>query len=73
MTDKEIGNTPLPYKGMNIRDEIASRVFPTIIDLVAKSSDYRSFDNPDAITVSVNFTLVYTEALITKLNQRREK
>lgn len=60
-------NTPLPYKGMSIRAEIASRIYSSVIE-----EYYRKDNNPllpSIIDQVAGNTLRLTDALIKALNE----
>lgn len=55
--------TPLPYKGMDIRTEIASRLYPAVFDQYIETLS----NHPDKIA---SITLRFTDALIKQLNNK---
>jgi len=62
---------PLPYKGMNTRAEIASRIFPAIFaEQIKIWGDLHNEDNHKDVAMK---TLLYTEALIKELAKYDEK
>lgn len=58
--------TPLPYKGMDIRTEIASRVFGDIFNRYVGTYTQESMDTEFV----AKKTLKYTDALINQLNKK---
>ena len=68
-TNKDFGNTPLPYKGMNIKAEIASRIMPEIIRLHHEGSIIH-IDEPSMVDAIVETTILYAEALVKRLNSQ---
>lgn len=59
MDNKEFGNTPLPYKGMNIREEIYSRLLATIISKPVQAETTKILDEKGDLTSSTKTTYFY--------------
>lgn len=69
-------NTPLPYKGMDTRTEIASRIYGSIIKLVVgswrKGTDEDKYDNVDIQEECADIAVQYADVLIKRLNEQYE-
>lgn len=61
--------TPLPYKGMNTRTEIARTIMPSIIQHYDIHSKH-DMDSDTVIELIAIDTLRYTDALINQLNKK---
>lgn len=61
--------TPLPYKGMDTRTEIASRLMPSIIAIYNKNGSLVSASL--IADLVAKDTLVLTDALIKALNEKK--
>lgn len=69
--DKKLGQAPLPYKGMNVRAEVARSIIPEVFTQVMLRKDqYISTINAQEAAEEVaELTLIFTDELLKQLNQ----